>query len=114
METFTSFLALVSGVLIRLALPIAGTAVLIYFLRKLDAHWQAEAKPVPVNVHKAECWKVKGCSPKQREACAAASSPLPCWQVKRQSNGYLQEECVSCKVFIDAPVPAGQTSTRRM
>ena len=114
METITSFLALLTGLLVRLAIPIAGTAILIYFLRKLDAHWQAEAQLPPVPAQKAECWKVKGCSPAQKKNCVAASSPLPCWQVFRRPNGYLQEECISCPVFIDAPAPALKVEPRRM
>jgi hypothetical protein len=114
MESMTSFLAILAGLLLRLAIPIAGTAILIYFLRKLDEHWQAEAQLPPIPVQKAECWKAKGCSPAQKKKCAAASSPLPCWQVFRQPNGYLQEECISCQVFIDAPTPALKVEPRRM
>ena len=114
METITSFLAVVTGLLLRLAIPIAGTGILIYFLRKLDAHWQAETELPPVPAPKAQCWKIKGCTPAQREQCAAASSSMPCWQVFRQPNGYLQEECISCKVFIDAPLPALKIEPRRM
>ncbi len=100
----TYFLALAAGLLLRLAIPIAGTILLIYLLRKLDAHWQAEAQLPPV--HKTECWKIKDCSSEQKKNCAAAASPLPCWQVFRQPNGYLREQCISCGVFVDAPVPA--------
>ncbi len=114
METITSLLAILAGVLLRLAIPIAGTLILIYFLRQLDAHWQKEAQLSPIPVQKAECWEVKGCSPAQKKVCKAASSPLPCWQVFRQPNGYLQEECISCKVFIDAPTPALKIEPRRM
>ena len=114
MEAINSLLAVLAGLLVRLAIPIAGTAILIYFLRKLDAHWQAEAALPPVPAHKTECWSFKDCSPAQRKNCAAASSSLPCWQVFRQPNGYLQEECISCKVFIDAPVPALNMEPRRM
>ena len=114
MEGLTSFLAILTGLLLRLAIPIAGTGIVIYFLRRLDAHWQAEAqipaKPAP----KAECWNIRGCSASQREQCPAASSPLPCWQVFRQPNGYLQEKCISCEVFIHAPIPALKTEPRRM
>ena len=106
METLTPLFAVASGLLLRLAIPIGGTAILIYFLRKLDAHWQAEAERIPVHVDKTECWKVKGCSEEQRKNCIAASSTLPCWQVHRQTNGYLQEKCISCEVFVNAPVPA--------
>lgn len=114
METITAILILAGGVLLRLAIPIIGTAVLIYFLRKLDEHWQAEAELTPVPVQKLECWKIKGCSPAERKNCAAASSQLPCWQVFRQPNGYLREACITCKVFIDAPAPALTIEPRRI
>jgi hypothetical protein len=114
METFTSFLAILLGLLIRLAIPIAGTCILVYFLRKLDAHWQAEAELSPPPTQIVDCWKMKGCSPVQQKNCAAASSSLPCWQVLRQPNGYLQEKCISCEVFINAPIPALKPETRRM
>lgn len=105
METIISFLAVLAGLLLRLAIPIAGTAIIIYLLRKLDARWQAEAQLSPVSAPKVECWKTKGCSPAQQKNCIAASSPLPCWQVFRQPNGYLRKECISCGVFVDAPIP---------
>lgn len=111
METIISFLA---GLLVRLAIPVAGTILLITLLRKLDADWQAEAKLSPVPVQKAECWKAKGCSPEQKKNCAAASSPLPCWQVFRQPNGYLQEQCTSCQIFVEAPAAALKVEPRRM
>ena len=107
MDTLTSLLAVLAGLLLRFAIPIAGTLILIYFLRKLDAHWQAEASLAPIAmVEKVECWKMKHCSNEQRKHCIAASSPLPCWQVHRQPNGYLQEKCITCEVFIHAPIPA--------
>src|SRR6266487_4914198 len=114
METVTSLLAILAGLFLRLAIPIIGTGMLIYFLRKLDAHWQAEAEVQPLPAQKVECWKIKGCSPKKQKNCVAASSPWPCWQVFRQPNGYLQEACLSCEVFRDAPIPVLKTEPRRM
>jgi hypothetical protein len=114
METITSLIAVLTGLLLRLAIPIAGTIMVVYLLRKLDAHWQAEVQLPPIPAQKAECWKVKGCSSAQKKNCPASASPLPCWQVFRQSNGYLQEECISCPVFIDAPTPALQVEPRRL
>jgi len=114
MEVLTSFLTVVAGLLLRLALPILGTGILVYFLRKLDAHWQEEAQLAPVSTQKVECWKIKGCSPEQRKNCLAAHSPLPCWQAYRLPNGYLREECIACKVFIDAPTPTLKIEPRRM
>lgn len=114
MESFTSLLAILTGLVLRLAIPILGTILLIYILRKLDAHWQAEAELMPVTTEKVECWNIKGCSEEQRKTCVAATSPLPCWQVHRQSNGYLQEKCISCEVFLHAPIPALKIEPRRM
>jgi hypothetical protein len=114
MEAFPSLLAVIAGLLLRLAIPIVGTCLLVYFLRKLDAHWQAEAELTPVNPEKVECWKLKDCSEEQRKNCSAAASLLPCWQVYRQSNGYLQEKCISCEVFINAPSPALKPEPRRL
>ncbi len=114
METITSLFAILTGLLLRLAIPIAGTMILVYFLRKLDAHWKTEAQLPPTPAQKAECWKVKGCSAAEKKDCPAAASPLPCWQVFRQPNGYLQEGCISCPVFIDAPTPALKVEPRRL
>jgi len=101
------------GLLVRLAIPILVTILLITLLRKLDARWQVEAK-MPVNIKKPECWKIKGCPPEQVTACKGAASPLPCWQAYRSPNGYLREECLTCKVFKDAPMPALKIEPKRM
>ena len=114
METLPSSLAILIGLLLRLAVPILGTCILVYLLRKLDAHWQAEAERTPVSIEKVECWKVKGCSQEEREHCMATVSSLPCWQVHRQSNGYLHEKCISCEVFLNAPIPSLKPEPRRM
>lgn len=113
MESLASLLAILTGLLLRLAIPIAGTGILIYFLRKLDAHWQMEAELPQTPVQKVECWKIKNCPPDQQKNCIAAASALPCWQVYRRPNGYLREECISCGVFIDAPIPALHIEPRR-
>lgn len=105
MDTLVTYFYLLIGLLLRLAIPIAATLLVVYILRRLDKHWQAEAELSPVGVEKSECWKIKGCAPEGVKNCAAAKSPQPCWQVKRLSNGYLNENCLSCPVFIEAPVP---------
>jgi len=104
MESLTGFLFILLGLLVRLAIPIALTAVLIFFLRKLDARWQSEAH-APIPLEKVKCWEIKNCTPEQLENCVAGQSQLPCWQVYRLPNGYLREECLSCEVFRKAPVP---------
>src|SRR5919197_1452291 len=106
MEIITSLLAIIVGLLLRLALPILGTSLLIYFLRKLDTCWQTEAQLTPLSAQKIECWKVKDCSLEQQKNCPALTSSLPCWQLHRLPNGYLPEKCISCEVFINAPMPS--------
>lgn len=114
MQTLTSILAVIAGFLLRLAIPIVLTALLIFFLRKLDARWQREAElPLP-DMAKVECWKIKGCRPEQIAHCVGANSPLPCWQAFRLPNGYLREECLACEIFIEAPAPVLKTEPRRM
>jgi hypothetical protein len=114
METITTLLALVAGLLVRLAIPIFITALLIVFLRGLDTHWQKEAHLPTLAIQKPECWKINGCDPAQREHCVGAQSPLPCWQAFRLPNGYLREECLTCKVFTEAPAPTLQIEPRRL
>ncbi len=109
-----SFLVLIAGLLIRLAIPIALTALLIFLLRKLDARWQAEAQLPQPAMQDIECWKIKNCTPEQRNACVAYQTTLPCWQAKRLPNGYLREECLSCEIFTEAPTPALKTEPRRL
>lgn len=114
METIISFLYVAAALLLRLAIPILGTLLLVFFLRKLDKRWQAEAALRPQMMDKPECWKVQGCTSEQAENCAAYQSNLPCWQVNRLPNGYLHEECLSCEVFTEAPIPTLKTEPRRM
>lgn len=99
-------LAVLVGLAVRLAIPILVTALAVFVLRKLDSRWQAEAKDLPLQVEKPECWKTKHCRPPDRKACAGFRSPLPCWQAFRKPNGYLDEKCLGCPVLAGAAVPA--------
>lgn len=108
MEIITAVLAVITGIALRLAIPIGITAIAIYFLRHLDNRWQAEAEEqllLPV-VEKAKCWEVNGCTAEMRASCDGYQSELPCWQAFRTKNGYLQERCLACDVFQKAPVPS--------
>ncbi len=105
MNTLVTYFYLLIGLLLRLVVPIAATLLVVYALRKLDKHWQAEAELEPAQAEKPECWKIKGCLPEDVKKCKAAQSKLPCWQYKRLPNGYLNENCLSCPVFVEAPVP---------
>jgi hypothetical protein len=107
MDTIISIFAVITGFALRFGIPIAITIVAIYVLRRLDARWQAEAEAealLPV-VEKPHCWKTKNCTPEMRASCPGYLSEAPCWQARRKENGYLQEKCLECNIFRDAPIP---------
>jgi|CXWL01.1.fsa_nt_gi hypothetical protein len=107
MDTLTSILVLLSGVLLRLLVPLSLTALVVFVLRKLDARWQAEAELEMKLLAKDEtpCWREQGLSLDRIEQMSAASGK-PCWQIKRLPNGYLREECLGCEAFLSAPMPS--------
>jgi hypothetical protein len=104
MNDIADVMIILIGVAVRLVIPILITIIAVYFLRKLDANWQAEGRKAPNKVEKPACWEIMGCTPDQRKDCPGYKSPLPCWQARRTSNGYLREECLGCKVFQKAPL----------
>ena len=107
METIPPLLAITTGFALRFIIPIAITAIAIFFLRRLDNRWQAEAKEqllLPV-VEKAKCWEAKGCTDEMKANCTGYQSEQPCWQAFREESGYLKERCLGCEVFTTAPVP---------
>ena len=103
MENLNAFFAILIGAALRLIIPILITGLAIYFLRRLDAHWQSEGKFVPLPIKKPECWKINNCPPELQKSCPGYLSPLPCWQAMRLPNGYLPEKCFGCKIFRTAP-----------
>lgn len=106
MDSINSLLAVISGFALRLAIPIGITAILIYFLKHLDLRWQSEAqKFLSPAVEKPRCWETYGCPEDKREKCPGFQSEQPCWQVFREDSGYLQERCLGCEVFKNAPIP---------
>lgn len=105
LDTTVGF-AVLAGLAVRLAIPILITAAAVVGLRQLDAHWQSEARTAGPEVHKPSCWKTQGCAPGKRKDCPGYRSPLPCWQAFRLQNGYLDERCLGCQVFAEAPLPA--------
>ena len=99
-----SLVAILLGLVLRLALPITFTAIAIYFLRKLDAHWQEEAeKELNQPAEQEQSWNLKDCPIEKKSVNPVLSSHLPCWQFHRLPSGYLNEECLACAVFRNAP-----------
>ena len=108
MESLDTLLVLILGILVRFAIPIGVTALLVWLFRKLDQRWQAEAE---LTTEKAlaknpGCWEINNCPEEQRARCRAFANPnMACWHVFRDSDGLLQEQCLGCDVFRKAPVP---------
>jgi len=103
-------LTLITGTALRLGIPLLITAVVVYLLSKLDAHWQAEASQQQPAYQLAPdqhpCWEQKGCAPEDIAKCAAyLDQNQPCWQTFRAKDGHLKEACLDCDVFHTAPVP---------
>lgn len=107
MQWINSMLAVLAGLGLRLAVPILITLLVVYILHKVDIHWQEEAAqtPPPVIVEKVRCWEAMNCPASKVDECPAPVSEKPCWQVRRLPNGYLREECLTCRVFLQAPIP---------
>lgn len=113
MQGFVEIGAVVLGILLRFGIPILATALMILFLRRLDARWQHEAKQSqPVDAEEApifstlRCWILNDCSPEERERCPAFIEAIrPCWQVHRNGNGSLKEDCLECEILTQAPIP---------
>ena len=97
---------IVLGLLLRIGIPVAMTALIFYLLRRLDERWQKEALAIPVISSQRPCWEMKGCAEEKRKNCLASARPnVPCWQVFRTNNGLLREDCLGCDVFRLAPTP---------
>lgn len=111
METFMTSFSFLFGVFLRIGIPVGLTAILIRWLRRLDAEWQEQASLEGSAaglklVGNSGCWKVNNCSEENRSRCQAyAHQEMPCWQVFRSGNGTLREKCLDCRVLKDAPVP---------
>jgi len=107
MDALNTLLAVLTGVVIRFVIPVGITILMIYFLRKMDARWQAEAQLVAQkpSVEKPKCWEVNNCSPEQMAKCPGYQSEQPCWQAFRKKDGHLKEKCLGCGVFVKAPIP---------
>ncbi|MDP1713209.1 MAG: hypothetical protein Q8L41_00565 [Anaerolineales bacterium] len=107
MDTLNTIFVILTGVLLRLIVPLAVTALVVFALHKLDARWQAEAELEKKMLVKDEmpCLKEQGVSGEQLKRRLALDE-RPCWQTHRLPNGHLREDCLDCEVFHDAPVPA--------
>jgi len=110
MESIDAVLAFVSGFILRFGIPLAITAFCVWLLRTMDRRWQkdAEAKGlVEVRAKNPGCWNQANCTPERRAKCMAYQhKEMPCWQVFRDQNGRLRDSCLTCNIFLEAPMTA--------
>lgn len=111
MEFLEGFVAIALGLVIRVGLPLVVTVFLVRWLRQLDERWKVEAQRSPTitegsTARNIGCWEIKECSAEKKAVCTACEHPeTPCWQHFRSTNGHLQERCLNCQIFQEAPVP---------
>jgi hypothetical protein len=105
MHDTSAALAVLIGLGLRIAIPVLMTVLAVFALARLDRHWQSEAGSDSPAIAKPECWKTQRCSSAKRRDCPGYTSALPCWQVFRRSNGYLNQRCLVCPVLVAAPAP---------
>ena len=111
MDAFLVTVYLVSGILLRIAIPIGITFGAAYILRRLDKKWREEADqkleslPSLVNIWlENPCWEVNSCEETRRETCDAYQhGDLPCWEVFR-INGHFQKKCKNCAYLEELPI----------
>ena len=93
MDWLTTVLAMILGLLLRVAIPIAATILLVIVLKWLDERWKREADLEGAAVEQPGnigCWDVKNCPSEQLAKCRAYANPdTPCWQVFREDSGKL-------------------------
>ena len=101
------------AVILRIGIPIGITALLIMWLRRLDVRWKAEAEQQQLSADglvalslRPPCWEFTNCPAEQRDPCPAYSNTdIACWQLFRDSRGFMKDDCLSCPVLVDAPQP---------
>ncbi|MEW5958089.1 MAG: hypothetical protein AB1801_10220 [Chloroflexota bacterium] len=119
MDTWLQVAAVIGMFILRLGVPLAITLGVSYWLRRLDARWQAEAlarradtvlaqqeaggEPVIEMLAVIEqpcCWEKKECPAGAFMVCPAYQRPeLPCWLARLRAEGRLPRPCYGCELF---------------
>jgi hypothetical protein len=107
MESLNAFLVVLTGLLLRLGVPIGLTVLAAWLLKRLDEGWQRQAEHRRAGANalgaapaEVRCWEKRACPEAGRERCPAYARPdIPCWQVFREIEGGLPSRCLLCEVF---------------
>ena len=106
---------------LRLIVPLTIMFAVGYWLRRLDAKWQAEAEarqktaqrgqPVALQslplaaddvgqLIRERCWDLRRCASTKRAQCPAFAQPdVLCWQAREQAEGQLPAKCSGCELY---------------
>ncbi|MCG3208878.1 MAG: hypothetical protein FOGNACKC_02491 [Anaerolineae bacterium] len=117
MDVLMAALMVTAMFVVRLGIPIAITLAVGYWLRQLDARWQAEALARQANalaekeagsereieilkVIDPPCWVTNNCPQAKREGCPACRlNDIPCWLARFRMEGRLPAKCYNCQLF---------------
>ncbi len=106
---------------LRIGVPLAIMGLIVWWLRRLDARWQAEAEArqatgkveagqlAPARMKapiaaQTPCWVAHNCSPATCAVCAACKEPgFPCWMARLRAEGRLPGKCYGCAFFRTRP-----------
>lgn len=120
MEEWLQVPMIVGMFLLRLGIPLAITLAVGYWLRKLDAKWEAEAvarreqagqstfrrtpyarAEIDINkIIRERCWDINKCPQMVKVECPAWKQPnLACWEARTNTEGHLPEKCHNCELY---------------
>lgn len=117
MEWWAQAAIIIGMFILRLGVPLAITLLVGYWLRRLDARWQAEAEerrqqfkaqqkaavepPIEMfRILEQPCWVFKDCPQNVRWQCPAFQQPqLRCWEARRAAEGQIPAACFQCELF---------------
>lgn len=127
MNSILQGLSIIGLFLLRLAVPLAITFVIAYYLRRLDAKWEKELQkektqteattpslatpvlqmstnvtiPTAKDLFGVPCWRLHNCQQTRKEQCAAFQNPeLPCWWARFRAEGHIPRQCYTCQIFV--------------
>ena len=91
------------GLILRIGVPVGLTLLLGWFVHRLDARWQAEAKETKktlIELKRLEpvppCWEYMNCPPSIRDNCPVyGQTEISCWEYFN-SNGAIRSSCQEC------------------
>jgi hypothetical protein len=113
METWKGLFLAIGWFILRFGIPVLGTMLIISFFKWLDRRWQTESMERRASMGAEtmlpiiQCWTMDICPAEKCQQCVAIQNPnTACWQHFRAVDGSLQEECLSCQVFLGVSAPA--------